>query len=85
MKRSDLRLRFLYFIFLSIVLIVIGNVFFVTIGKKHLRSGTSLDDYIYSVSNVEEKIFASRGNIYEAGVHKVPSPLNVLPWFRKVK
>ncbi|MBO4919094.1 MAG: penicillin-binding protein, partial [Erysipelotrichaceae bacterium] len=67
MKRSDLRLRFLYFIFLSIVLIVIGNVFFVTIGKKHLRSGTSLDDYIYSVSNVEEKIFASRGNIYEAG------------------
>ncbi|MBQ6478315.1 MAG: penicillin-binding protein [Erysipelotrichaceae bacterium] len=66
MKRSNLRLRFLYFIFLSIVLIVIGNVFFVTIGKKHLRSNTSLDDYIYSVSNVEETIFASRGNIYEA-------------------
>ena len=67
MKRSNLRLRCLYFILLSIVLIVIGNVFFVTIGKKHIRSGTSLDDYIYSVSNVEEKIFASRGNIYEAG------------------
>ncbi|MBQ2657272.1 MAG: penicillin-binding protein [Erysipelotrichaceae bacterium] len=67
MKRSNLRLRFLYFILLTIVFIVIGNVFFVTIGKTHLRSGTSLDDYIYSVSNVEEKIFASRGNIYEAG------------------
>lgn len=33
----------------------------------------------------EGKWADENGNTYEAGVHKVPSPLNVLPWFRKVK
>ena len=39
--------------------------FLVTIAKLHIRSNTSLSDYVQSVSNVEEKIFASRGNIYD--------------------
>ncbi|MBR4461772.1 MAG: penicillin-binding protein [Erysipelotrichaceae bacterium] len=51
--------------FLCITVIIV-NVFLVTIFKVHVRSMTSLDDYVSSVSNVDEKIFASRGNIYDA-------------------
>lgn len=65
MKRSNHKLRFLYILMSAIVLAVIVNVFLVTIGKIHIRSGTSLSNYIQSVSNVEERIFASRGNIYD--------------------
>ena len=65
MKRSNSRLRFLYIILISFALLVIANVFIVTIGHLHIRSMTNLDDYIYSVSNVEEKIFASRGSIFD--------------------
>ena len=50
---------------LTVTLAVIVNVFLVTILKVHIRSNTSLDDYVQSVSNVEERIFASRGNIYD--------------------
>lgn len=50
---------------LGVVIAVTVNVFLVTIGKVHIRSGTSLNDYVQSVSNVEERIFASRGNIYD--------------------
>lgn len=65
MKRSNHKLRFLYILMSAIALAVIVNVFLVTIGKIHIRSGTSLSNYIQSVSNVEERIFASRGNIYD--------------------
>jgi len=65
MKRSNIRLLFLYFLFLFVTLICIINVFLVTIAKLHIRSNTSLDDYINSVANVSERIFASRGNIYD--------------------
>ncbi|MBQ4019104.1 MAG: penicillin-binding protein, partial [Erysipelotrichaceae bacterium] len=50
---------------LTVTLAVIVNVFLVTILKVHIRSNTSLNDYVQSVSNVEERIFASRGNIYD--------------------
>ena len=50
---------------LGVALLVTVNVFLVTIAKLHIRSNTSLSDYVQSVSNVEEKIFASRGNIYD--------------------
>lgn len=65
MKRSNGRLRFLYLILCLAAFIVIVNVGIVTIGHVHLRSMTSLEDYIYSVSNVEETIFASRGSIFD--------------------
>ena len=65
MKRSNRTLRFLYFLVLTVILLVIVNVFMVTIFKVHVRSNTSLNNYISSVSNVEERIFASRGNIYD--------------------
>ena len=65
MKRSNNRLRFLYSVMLGISLIVIVNVFLVTVGKIHIRSNTSLINYVQSVSNVDETIFASRGVIYD--------------------
>ena len=65
MKRSNNTLRFLYFIMLTVTILCIVNVFLVTIFKLHIRSNTSLEDYVTSVSNVEERIFASRGNIYD--------------------
>lgn len=66
MKRSNGKLRFLYLILSAFALIIIANVVVVTVGHVHVRSLTSLDDYIYSVSNVEETIFASRGTIFDA-------------------
>ena len=51
---------------LTATVLVVVNVFLVTILKKHIRSNTSLEPYVSSVSNVEEKIFASRGNIYDS-------------------
>lgn len=66
MKRSNNKLRFLYFLMLTATFLVIVNVFLVTIGKIHIRSNTSLENYVQSVSNVEERIFASRGNIYDS-------------------
>lgn len=66
MKRSNGKLRFLYLILGVFSLAIIANVLLVTIGHVHVRSNTSLEDYIYSVSNVEETIFASRGTIYDA-------------------
>ena len=66
MKRSNGKLRFLYIILGTFALVIIANVVAVTIGHVHVRSMTSLDDYIYSVSNVEETIFASRGTIFDA-------------------
>ena len=50
---------------LTVTLLVVVNVFLVTVFKLHIRSNTSLEDYVTSVSNVEERIFASRGNIYD--------------------
>ena len=66
MKRCNRLLGFLYTIMFLCVLAIIVNVFLVTIFKLHVRSMTSLDDYVSSVSNIDEKIFASRGNIYDA-------------------
>lgn len=66
MKRSNGKLRFLYLILGVFALAIIANVLLVTIGHVHVRSMTNLDDYIYSVSNVEETVFASRGSIYDA-------------------
>ncbi|MBO7697800.1 MAG: penicillin-binding protein, partial [Erysipelotrichaceae bacterium] len=66
MKRSDNRLRFLYALMIIAAIMVIVNIGFVTIGKVHLRSNTSLTNYVNSVSNVDETIFASRGLIYDS-------------------
>jgi len=66
MRRSNNRLRLVYFIMLTVSMLVIVNVFLVTIGHVHIRSNTSLEDYVTSVSTVNETIFASRGNIYDS-------------------
>ena len=66
MKRSNKTLRVIYFLTLIVTVIVIINVFLVTIAKVHMRSGTSLDSYIESVSTVNEPVRAQRGNIFDA-------------------
>jgi len=66
MKRSNKALRLVYFVTLAVILLIIVNVFLVTIGKYHLRSETSLDDYLNTVSTVNETVSAKRGNIYDA-------------------
>ena len=66
MKRSNHKLRFLYVLMLGAAFLVTVNVFLVTIAKVHIRSKTSLENYVQSVSNVQERIFASRGNIYDS-------------------
>ena len=65
MKRSNGKLRFLYLVLGFFSLLIIANVAIVTIGHLHIRSMTSLEDYVYSVSNAEETIFASRGSILD--------------------
>lgn len=65
MKRSNNKLRFLYILMLTVSLVVAVNVFFVVLGRVHIRSNTSLDSYIESVSSVDETIFASRGKILD--------------------
>ena len=65
MKRSNDKLRFLYIIFLTVCLVVIANVVITTLLHVHIRSLTSLEDYVNSVSNVDETIFASRGKILD--------------------
>ena len=64
MKRSNAKLRFLYILFAVFIAAIIINVVFVTVFRVHIRSNTDLDDYVESVANVEETIFASRGTIY---------------------
>jgi len=76
MKRSNSRLRLVYFLMLAVSLLVIVNVFFVTIGHVHLRSNTSLEDYVNSVSTVDETIFATRGNIYDSNGIIVAQDIN---------
>lgn len=66
MKRSNSKLRFLYGIMLVVTMLVIVNIFFVVVMKYHVRSNTSLNDYVDSVSSVDEKIYASRGKILDA-------------------
>ncbi len=65
MKRSNDKLRFLYILFLAVCLVVIANVVITTLLHVHIRSLTSLEDYVSSVSNVDETIFASRGKILD--------------------
>ena len=65
MNKSNNRLKIVYFLALTFVLVCIVNVFIVSIFKVHVRSNTSLEPYIESVSLVSEKIYAKRGNIYD--------------------
>ncbi len=50
---------------LAIVALLIADVFFVAIGKRHLRSGTDLSAYADSANITTSVIKALRGNIYD--------------------
>ncbi len=66
MKRSNNMLRLIYILAITVMTLCVINVFVVAIGKIHLRSMTSLDSYVQSVSLVSETLRARRGNIYDA-------------------
>ena len=66
MKRSNNMLRLIYILATTVMILCVINVFIVAVGKLHLRSLTSLDSYIQSVSLVSETLRAKRGNIYDA-------------------
>ena len=66
MKRSNNMLRLIYFLAITVMTLCVINVFVVAILKIHVRSLTSLDSYIQSVSLVSETLRAKRGNIYDA-------------------
>lgn len=66
MKQSNAMLRIIYLLALTLTIICIVNVFIVSVFKVHIRSNTSLEPYIESVSLVSETIYAKRGNIYDA-------------------
>lgn len=66
MKRSNTRLLLIFTITLVAMSIMAANVFVVTVGKKHLYSGTDLEPYVNSVSYINKTIFANRGLILDA-------------------
>ena len=66
MKRSNRMLRIFYFLALFAIIVCAINVFLVSVFRIHIRSGTSLDSYVQSVSLVSETLRAKRGNIYDA-------------------
>ena len=66
MKRSNARLLLIFGITLVVMLVMAANVFVVTVGKKHLYSGTDLEPYVSSVSYINQPIFANRGLILDA-------------------
>ena len=48
---------------LALMMILASNVFFVSIAKKHMRSGTDLSIYADSANTVKEVTKALRGRI----------------------
>ena len=66
MKRSNRMLRIFYILAVVAVILCVINTLIVCIAKVHLRSGTSLNSYVQSVSLVSETLRAKRGNIYDA-------------------
>ena len=67
-KRKKYRneVRRILIVTLAAMMLIASNVFFVTIGKVHLRSGTDLSIYADSANTVTETSLALRGFIYDA-------------------
>ena len=64
-KRTDRAMRTIFIMTLVTMLVLVSNVFFVSIGKIHLRSGVDLSSYADKANTVQEVTKALRGNIYD--------------------
>ena len=66
-KRKKYRneVRRILIVILAAMMLIASNVFFVTIGKVHLRSGTDLSIYADSANTVTDTTLALRGFIYD--------------------
>lgn len=63
-NRGDRAVRSIFLLALAVMILLAADVFFVTIEKKHLRSGTDLSAYADSDNLRTEVTKAMRGNIY---------------------
>lgn len=66
MKRSNSSLRFISLLMLLVFLLCVINVLVAGVFHIHARSLTNFDGYISSVATVNQTVYASRGNIYDA-------------------
>lgn len=65
-KRSRNReLRMIFLMTLAATVLIASDVFLVTVGKVHMRSGTDLSVYADSANTITETIHAMRGNILD--------------------
>ena len=64
-KRRNHAVRNIFLVTLAMILLIVSDVFFVAVGKVHLRSGTDLSVYADSANTVTESEQALRGNIYD--------------------
>ena len=64
-KRRNHAVRNIILVTLAAILLIVSDVFFVAVGKVHLRSGTDLSVYADSANTVTESEQALRGNIYD--------------------
>jgi len=64
-RRGRRTIRTLFIMTLAVMVMLASNVFFVTIMRVHLRSGTDLSAYADSANTVYKTTKALRGNIYD--------------------
>jgi len=71
-KRKKYRneVRRILIVTLAAMMLIASNVFFVTIGKVHLRSGTDLSIYADSANTVTETI-TKRANISKEAIREL--------------
>lgn len=63
--RKNHAIRTITILTLAAMLLIVSDVFFVAVGKVHLRSGTDLTAYAEGANTITETETAFRGNIYD--------------------
>ena len=64
-RRTQRVIRAILLMTLAILMILTANVFVVSVGKRHMRSGTDLSRYVSTSNTVHIITKALRGNIYD--------------------
>ncbi len=64
-RRTQRVIRSILLMTLAILMILTANVFVVSVGKRHMRSGTDLSRYVSTSNTVHIITKALRGNIYD--------------------
>ncbi len=64
-RRTQRTIRLIFIMTLAILFILTANVFVVSIGQRHMRSGTDLSNYVSTSNTVHIRTKALRGNIFD--------------------